>query len=206
LNPYISIAYWLFLIAFIIFEPASAATSDSAPTRVIGQLQRGLIEIDRRIGQSGEIAERDAAFAPLIESSHDLPYMAKRTIRRHWNGLDDVQRARFIEAFSGLSIATYASRFNGMGDVVFRINAERAMSGGRMEVKTELVEANGARTSLDYVLHETTDGWRIVNIVAEGVSDLALKRSQYQQILNRQSFDAVVQHMDAQRAVITAGD
>lgn len=158
------------------------------------------------MGQSGEIAERDAAFAPLIESSHDLPYMAKMTIRRHWNGLDDVQRARFIEAFSGLSIATYASRFNGMGDIVFRINAERAMSGGRMEVKTELVETNGAHTSLDYVLHETADGWRIVNIVAEGVSDLALKRSQYQQILNRQSLDAVVQHMDAQRARITAGD
>jgi phospholipid transport system substrate-binding protein len=41
-------------------------------------------------------------------------------------------------------------------------------------------------------LRETKDGWRIINIMANGVSDLALKRVEYRSILERDGFPALI--------------
>ena len=44
----------------------------------------------------------------------------------------------------------------------------------------------------DYMLKEKGNSWRIINIIANGVSDLALKRSEYTTILQREGFDALI--------------
>lgn len=42
------------------------------------------------------------------------------------------------------------------------------------------------------MLKEKGNSWRIINIIANGVSDLALKRSEYTTILQREGFDSLV--------------
>jgi phospholipid transport system substrate-binding protein len=42
------------------------------------------------------------------------------------------------------------------------------------------------------MLKEKGNSWRIINIIANGVSDLALKRSEYTTILQREGFDALI--------------
>ena len=36
------------------------------------------------------------------------------------------------------------------------------------------------------------DDWRIINIIANGISDLALKRSEYTSILKREGFEVLL--------------
>jgi phospholipid transport system substrate-binding protein len=179
------------------------AQADEFPaTTTIERLQQGLIDIDRRHAALNDFPERVADFAPLIESSHDLPYMARMTIKRYWPTLDGADRELFRQEFSALSIETYASRFRDLGEVRFLIEEQRIMSNGRIEVRTRLTDSSGKTTAINYVLHETETGWMIINILAEGVSDLALKRSQYQQILATRSFDELLRYITAQRADI----
>ncbi|MEO1867647.1 MAG: ABC transporter substrate-binding protein, partial [Methylococcales bacterium] len=40
------------------------------------------------------------------------------------------------------------------------------------------------------------DSWRIINIIANGVSDLALKRSEYTSVLSGKGFDALIAMME----------
>ena len=42
------------------------------------------------------------------------------------------------------------------------------------------------------MLKEKDNSWRIINIIANGVSDLALKRSEYTTILQREGFDSLI--------------
>ena len=44
----------------------------------------------------------------------------------------------------------------------------------------------------DYMMKKKDEGWQIINIIADGVSDLALKRSDYTSVLNREGFDALI--------------
>jgi len=42
------------------------------------------------------------------------------------------------------------------------------------------------------MLKKKGESWRIINIIANGVSDLALKRSEYTSILKKDGFDALI--------------
>jgi phospholipid transport system substrate-binding protein len=46
------------------------------------------------------------------------------------------------------------------------------------------------------MLKEKGASWRIINIIANGVSDLALKRSEYTAILQRDGFDALISQIN----------
>jgi len=58
---------------------------------------------------------------------------------------------------------------------------------------------------LDYVLQEEAGRWRIVNVVANGVSDLSLKRADYGSIMKKQGFDLLVEKLEAQVAALGKG-
>ncbi len=52
--------------------------------------------------------------------------------------------------------------------------------------------------SFEYLLQQGSGGWRIVNIVADGVSDLALKRAEYQRVLASGTLDTLIKELESQ--------
>jgi len=63
-------------------------------------------------------------------------------------------------------------------------------------VRTELLKSSGTRVHLDYVLQHRQGHWRIINIIANGVSDLALKRADYSSVLKRQGFQTLIDMLE----------
>ena len=55
-------------------------------------------------------------------------------------------------------------------------------------VRSQFTRSNGDTVSFDYLLRQNKKGWRIINILADGVSDLALKRVEYRSILKQKGF------------------
>jgi phospholipid transport system substrate-binding protein len=191
----------MFFIAFAAMLTAAAPAQP--PGQIVQHLQHEIRVIDERFGTGPDrvtnFDRRMAATARLIEDTHDLGYMARLTLNNDWSALDDEQRAKFLAAFSELSITSYVARFRDLSGVRFRHVSERRMPRERVEVQTELIEVNGSIVTLNYVLHKTANGWLIINILADGVSELALKRSQYRNIMAEQDFEALLRYIDQQR-------
>jgi phospholipid transport system substrate-binding protein len=55
-----------------------------------------------------------------------------------------------------------------------------------------LIKADGKEVQFDYLLRQNDQRWMIINIIANGVSDLALKRSEYSAVIRRDGFDALM--------------
>ena len=51
---------------------------------------------------------------------------------------------------------------------------------------------------ITYLLHHVNNQWRIVNIIVNGVSDLALKRAEYNSLLEREGFQALIAKLEEQ--------
>ncbi|EGQ63363.1 hypothetical protein GGI1_18909 [Acidithiobacillus sp. GGI-221] len=78
-----------------------------------------------------------------------------------------------------LTAATYAARFDSYNGEHFAIVGSQALQPGAEGVFSTFTEHNGKVHRFDYILQKDGDFWRIVNVVADGVSDLSLRRAEY---------------------------
>ena len=174
--------------------PFASAGSQGA-TEVVEKLHSTLLTVMKdgdKIGYQGRYDQ----LAPVIQSSFDMPFVSKTVLGKYWETFNNEQRSRFVETFTQLSIATYAANFDRYSGERFKTISHKEVSGGRILVQSQLIKSGGGQVQLDYLLHSTGDQWRIVNIIAEGVSDLALKRADYSAFLKSKGFEALLKKLD----------
>lgn len=174
-----------------------------SPRETVEHLQEEIIGIMREattLGYDG----RFRRFQPLIDESHHLPAIAQATIRRPWSKLTEEQRRRFVEKFREFSIARYAGRFDGYSGERFETRSESTQGDLRI-VKSDLVKSDGGIVKFDWVLREIGGRWRILNIIVDGVSDLATKKAEYQSIFERRGFPGLLEEVEAQIRVQRTG-
>jgi phospholipid transport system substrate-binding protein len=176
---------------------ADDAISTDTPEATVASLHRGLIAAS----ESSPAANVDARYRtlePLIEKTHDLQYIAEFALRKQWPMLSETDRQRFVAAFEKLSVMTYASRFKNVSANTFKSAGPATVESGRAHVLTAIARQSQPDVSLDYMLEQKDGAWRIINIIADGVSDLALKRAEYQRILGSGSIDDLIKELEAQ--------
>jgi phospholipid transport system substrate-binding protein len=155
---------------------------------------------------SGTVATRYRALAPVIVATHNLPYIAEFALRRQWSSLSDSDRQRFIAAFEQLSVTTYAARFRNAGSDAFRpIEAGTADPNGRVPVTTAIKREGQPDVTFEYLLQQDGASWKIINIVADGVSDLALKRAEYQRLFASGGIEGLIAELEQQTQRLEGG-
>ena len=88
----------------------------------------------------------------------------------------------------------------GVSEDTFKATETAQTDAGRVQITTAIKSADAEDLSLAYLLHQRDGSWKIINIIADGVSDLALKRAEYQRILADGSLDDLIAHIDSQTA------
>ena len=120
-------------------------------------------------------------------------------MRRQWAMLTDEERQRFVAAFQRLSVTTYAARFGNVALDAFRpLEAGMPDANGRVQVTTAIKRDGQPDVSLEYLLQQDGDDWKIINIVADGVSDLALKRAEYQRVFASGGIEGLIAELEQQ--------
>ena len=166
-------------------------TDSSSPEQVVRRLHESLTEAMREGGRLG-FKGRLELLTPSVTRTHELDFIARTTLGNLWSKLSPDQQITFTDTFRQLSISSYADWFKSHEGEAFEFVDQENMPREQVLVRTRIVKGKDEVARLDYVLRETKDGWRIINIMANGVSDLALKRVEYRSILERDGFPALI--------------
>ncbi len=170
---------------------AAAIEATEKPAVVIQHFHAALLTVMKQADRLG-FQGRYAKLEPEIRHTYDLPLVARLSIGRGWRHLSAGQRQQFVDVFSRLVIATYANRFDGYSGESFKYTSEQPLSHHRIVIHTLLVRPDDDAVQLDYILRRSHRGWRVINVIADGVSDLALKRADYASVLKVQGFHALI--------------
>ena len=131
-----------------------------------------------------------------VSNSHDLPKIARIIVGKEWEKLSETQQKKLEDVIVKLSIASYAHNFKDYSGESFAFDSEEETTRGGVVVHSHLTIPDDKPVKFDYMLKENGTSWRIINIIANGVSDLALKRSEYTSILQRDGFDTLISKID----------
>jgi phospholipid transport system substrate-binding protein len=163
----------------------------AAAKQVVDKFQSELIAVMKNGKQLGFTGRYDK-LRDSVTNSHDLNKIARIVVGKEWEKLSEDQQKKLVDVFSRLSIASYAHNFKEYGGESFTIDSEEETARGGVVVYAHLSIPNDKDVKFEYHLKENDKSWRIINIVANGVSDLALKRSEYTSILQREGFDTLI--------------
>jgi phospholipid transport system substrate-binding protein len=169
---------------------ATAVENMEVGKTVVEKLHQNLLQVMTKadaLGFSGRVEALD----PILAEVFDFRTISRIVTGKRWKTLSDEHRVEFIDVFTNLSSATYASNFSDFSGEAFEtLGVEERR--GNLLVRTVIVKADGERVTLDYVLRDNEGMWQIVNVIADGVSDLSLKRADYTAVLKSEGFNSLV--------------
>lgn len=183
---------WLVCCLCLTWASAFALEQSASPAKkVVENFQNELIDVMKNGKKLGYSGRYDKLKGPVADS-HDLNKIARVVLGKEWDKLSENQQKQLVDVFSQLSISSYAHNFKDYSGENFTFDSEDETKRGNVVVHFLLNIPDDKPVKFDYYLIQSGDTWRIINIIANGVSDLALKRSDYTSILQREGFDALI--------------
>lgn len=150
--------------------------------------------------------ERRDKIRQAVISRFGFEEMSKRALGRHWRQLTPAQRDEFVSLFSDLLERSYIGRIESAGsssdfEVLY---TKETVEDNYAMVRTEFVNKRDINTEVEYRLLRRNDDWEAYDIVIEGVSLVNNYRTQFNQIILQESFEALIKRMKTKLAQETA--
>jgi phospholipid transport system substrate-binding protein len=134
---------------------------------------------------------------PAVEAIFDLPTMTRFAVGPKWAEMTAAQQSALTAAFTRLSVATYAHNFDSFSGEHFDLDPAVQTRGADKIVQCKLFPAHDKPVALLYRMRQTADGWKIIDVYYDGVSQLTTRRSDFAQPVASGGAAGLLSHLDA---------
>jgi phospholipid transport system substrate-binding protein len=141
-------------------------------------------------GESGKSAKK-AKIRSISEKMFDYTELSRRTLGQNWNKFNNAQQKEFIELYKSLLEDAYADKIITYTDEQVLFTKENMLSEKTCEVQTTIVTKK-AEIPIYYRVIKKEDGWKVYDVVIEGVSLINNYRTQFKEILSSKSPDGLL--------------
>jgi phospholipid transport system substrate-binding protein len=176
-------------------KATAAATTQGSPSKlVLDNSTRVLATLESR---RAEFTKNRAKLRQFINGEFstmfDRDYAARQVLGRHARGASDADVKVFADALADNLMARYGSSlldFNTRLKV--RVKSETALPRGLgVKVSSELIRSGGDPIPVDYLMRRSGSGWKVFDVMVEGVSFVQTFRQQFDAELQRKSIKQV---------------
>ena len=128
-----------------------------------------------------------------IDKIFDFKELSRRTLGKHWEKMSAEQQTEFVKLFRELLQGVYADRLLAYSDQKVLFDKEIMLKKGRAEVQSYLQTSDGKKIPLFYRLTDKSGTWKVYDVIIEGVSMVKNYRTQFRQIIAKDSPDKLLQ-------------
>lgn len=180
------------LVSLAILVSGAAAGASDVTEAVRATVDR-VIEILNDPGLQGpeHKAERRGRVMSLISERFDFEELSRRTLARHWRKRTDAEKEEFVGLYTRFLQDFYMDRIedNRRQKVVY---TGETLRGKVAEVQTLVVTAKGLEVPINYRLKQGPEGWKVYDVVIEGVSLVRSYRTQFGEVIQKQSYEGLI--------------
>ncbi len=181
----------LFVLALIGALPASELAAAVDPVhRKASTYLASLGERAIQVAQDETVTRQDQEqrMRALLREGFDLKVLARFVLGRHWRTLDDAQRREFADVFEDAMVQqtlTVFGRYTGESFDITGAEADRT-NPKLISIKVNIKKSDGSLLArLNYRMRKVGQDFKVVDIVAEGVSMALTLRQEYAAVIAR---------------------
>jgi phospholipid transport system substrate-binding protein len=174
---------------------AAAATKAGTPskmvldnsTRILSTLESRRAEFTKNRGALRQF------IATEFNSMFDRDYAARLVLGAHGRGASDADVKLFADALADGLMSRYGSSLLDLNTKLkVRVKSETALPNGRgVRVSSEFLRQGGEPVPVDYFMRNTGTGWKVFDVMVEGVSFVQTFRTQFDGPLSRKTIPQV---------------
>ena len=195
-----------FLLAFAAAANAATPADMTAARSTVDTFDQSLLSTMKDAKSLGFQGRYDR-LAPAVDKAFDLEFMTKLLVGTAWNGLAPDKQAALVASFRKFTISNYANRFDGYNGESIETTGAPTELRDTLRVPTHIVQKDAPPVELDYILHDDSHGWNVIDIFLQGtISQLATQRAEFQSVLQDKGVDALITLLDKRASDLTSAD
>jgi phospholipid transport system substrate-binding protein len=183
-------------------SPVEAAASEGGgqdPQQLVADLAK---ELFATLDRGRAAIRRDPSVVvprldELLSPHFDKEYTARLVLGAHWRGATPEYRQRFALALFRTLLRTYAGAVSEWTPDRFKL---LPLSGDaaalQVTVHTEVTRPGGAFVPVDYRLHKTADGWKLFDVLVDGVSYVRIHHDDVDTDVNQRGLDVAIARLE----------
>jgi phospholipid transport system substrate-binding protein len=187
------------LAALLALWPETAALETPSPEQVITTTAAALTEVmaKRHDELAAERRKLNALVDELLRPRFDLETSCRLILGQHWKTATPEQRRRFVDAFQGFLMASYGhALLEFTHDTLKVLPAKEPVVGSSTSVRTTMKLTSGRTYQVDFYMRLDDRGWRIVDVLVEGVSYVRSYRGDFGLEIRASSLDALNKRLE----------
>lgn len=176
----------------------SVSADTLSPDTLVKNTANDVLEIVRKDKdiQNGDMRKITALAEEKILPHFDFERMSRMVLGKNWSRASKEQQQQFINEFRSLLIRTYASALAKYRNQTIEYKPMRAQPGDTdVTVRTQIVQPGGQPLPIDYSLVKRDDGWKVYDVVIEGVSLVTNYRGQFATEIRQSGMEGLIQRL-----------
>ncbi|MEW6387217.1 MAG: ABC transporter substrate-binding protein [Thermodesulfobacteriota bacterium] len=194
---------WLSAVLLLLTLPVSYPALAETPTSFVKGILDGVLAIqnDPALASASQEPARARAIRQIIQKNFDFSLMARNSLGPTYGRLSAGQRREFQEIFAALFQDSYTRMvLNFLKQETIKYQQER-QDQERARVNTTIIRTNEA-IPVEYLMLRQGQGWRLYDVVVDGVSILDNYQKNFAQVIKSNSFDFLLGKMKTQYRAI----
>ncbi|TSA22924.1 MAG: ABC transporter substrate-binding protein [Betaproteobacteria bacterium] len=177
------------------FVWATAAQAETPPDVMARQATEEVITIvkqdkDIRAGNKKKI---HSLVETKILPHFDFERMARLAMGKNWKAASAEQQTALIGEFRNLLVRTYAASISSIASYTFEYKPLRAAAGDTdVIVSLEASKSGSPAIPVDYRVEKQADGWKVYDILVDGVSLITVYRGSFNSEIKKGGVDGLI--------------
>ena len=181
---------WVVVWGVLVFVLGAAPVQAATPLETVRAEVNKVLEVLRNKSLKEEVKREKLRV--IYNEMFDQEELSKWCLGRNWNKLSEAQREEFLPLFQQVLEKTYGDRILAYSDEKIVFDRELPISNNRVEVQTRAV-TKSKEVPMHYRVFKNKGGtWKCYDIVVENVSLVMNYRSQFNEILAKNSPDELL--------------
>jgi phospholipid transport system substrate-binding protein len=189
------IALWAIFVLPVV---SPVAAQEFGPEELVKKVTQ---EIFDAIKSDNELAAGNRQKAIKLAEEKVLPHIdfeeaTRLAVGRSWAKTTPEQKKRLVTEFRNMLVRTYSNAITAYQGQTMKVMPVRMKPGDtEVTVHNQFFRAGGKPVLLDYSMHKTDNGWKIYDIVVEGVSLVLTYRSEFDAVVKQEGIDALIKRL-----------
>ena len=129
--------------------------------------------------------ERAKVFRGLLDSGFDFEVITRYVLDEHWYQASSEDRSAFRRVFADYLFTIYEGHLGGFDEVELKVIAARQKGEKGAQVRSRVLKAeDGSALNVEWRLWQADGGWRIVDLLVQGVSLVKAYREQFASLVD----------------------